>query len=115
MPGTYSVRVTLPEGYVYTVGGADSLARRTDEATVTIDLGELHMGETLVGRERRRAEAGVRRRRGLVRRGRRRPQADRRQRRAGRDGATALTDGADAGKTLERNDGRDRAATALTA
>ena len=49
MPGTYSVRVTLPEGYVYTVGGADSLALRTDEAAVTIGLGELHMGETLSG------------------------------------------------------------------
>ena len=49
MPGAYSVRITLPEGYVYTAGGADSMAKRTDEATVTLDLGELHMGETLGG------------------------------------------------------------------
>ena len=49
MPGAYSVRITLPEGYVYTAGGADSLVERTDEATVTLDLGELHMGETLSG------------------------------------------------------------------
>ncbi|MFR2151228.1 MAG: SdrD B-like domain-containing protein, partial [Christensenellales bacterium] len=49
MPGTYSVRITLPEGYVYTAGGAGSMAERTDEATVTLDLGELHMGETLGG------------------------------------------------------------------
>ena len=49
MPGAYSVRVTLPDGYVYTAGGADSLAERTNDATVTLDLGELHMGETLSG------------------------------------------------------------------
>ena len=49
MPGTYSVRITLPEGYIYTVGGADSLADRTDESTVTLDLGELRMGEMLSG------------------------------------------------------------------
>lgn len=49
MPGAYSVRITLPEGYVYTAGGAGSMAKRTDEATVTLDLGELHMGETLGG------------------------------------------------------------------
>ena len=49
MPGTYAVRITLPEGYVYTAGGADSLAERTDESTITLDLGELHMGETLSG------------------------------------------------------------------
>lgn len=49
MPGAYSMRITLPEGYVYTAGGAGSMAERTDEATVTLDLGELHMGETLGG------------------------------------------------------------------
>lgn len=37
MPGAYSVRITLPEGYVYTAGGAGSMAERTDEATVTLD------------------------------------------------------------------------------
>ena len=47
MPGAYSVRVTLPEGYVYTLDGGDSLAGQTDGATVTLELGELHMGETL--------------------------------------------------------------------
>ena len=49
MPGAYSVRITLPEGYVYTAGGTGSMAERTDEVTVTLDLGELHMGETLGG------------------------------------------------------------------
>ena len=49
MPGAYSVRIMLPEGYVYTTDGGDSLAERTDESTVTLDLGELHMGEVLSG------------------------------------------------------------------
>ena len=49
MPGEYSVRITLPDGYVYTAGGGDSLAERTDDATVTLNLGELSMGETLSG------------------------------------------------------------------
>lgn len=70
MPGAYSVRITLPEGYVYTAGGAGSMAERTDEATVTLDLGELHMGETLGGHNGWRAETCVSRRRGLVRFGR---------------------------------------------
>ena len=47
MPGRYSLRVTLTDGYVYTVGGMDSAAERRNEATTVIDLGELAMGETL--------------------------------------------------------------------
>ena len=47
MPGRYSLRVTLTDGYVYTVGGIDSAAERQDEATTVIDLGELAMGEAL--------------------------------------------------------------------
>lgn len=47
MPGRYSLRVTLTDGYVYTVGGMDSAAERQNEATTVIDLGELAMGETL--------------------------------------------------------------------
>ena len=49
MPGRYSLRVTLTDGYVYTVGGMDSAAERQDEATTVIDLGELAMGEALSG------------------------------------------------------------------
>ena len=47
MPGRYSLRVTLVDGYVYTVGGMDSAAERQDEPTIVIDLGELAMGETI--------------------------------------------------------------------
>ena len=47
MPGRYSLRVTLVDGYVYTVGGMDSAAERQDEPTTVIDLGELAMGETI--------------------------------------------------------------------
>lgn len=99
MPGAYSVRITLPEGYVYTAGGTGSMAKRTDEATVTLDLGELHMGETLGGITVGALKACVSRRRGLV-------DSDDDGRRQvgdiGVQGATVrlnVTDGADAGKT----------------
>ncbi len=43
-PGEYGLRVELPEGYVYTAGGAGSRAPRQDEPTATLRLGLLEMG-----------------------------------------------------------------------
>ena len=44
MPGDYALRVTLPEGYVFTAAGGDSLAPRTDSTSVVIPLESLTMG-----------------------------------------------------------------------
>lgn len=44
MPGEYTLLVTLEEGYVFTAGGGDSLAARSDEPVTRIELGELEMG-----------------------------------------------------------------------
>lgn len=44
MPGSYALRVTLPDGYVFTAEGGDSLAPRTDSAIISIPLDPLEMG-----------------------------------------------------------------------
>lgn len=44
MPGSYALCVTLPEGYVFTAAGGDSLAPRTDSPTAEIPLDPLEMG-----------------------------------------------------------------------
>lgn len=48
-PGSYVLYVTLEEGYVYTTGGADSRAERSDAVASVISLGELAMGQTIGG------------------------------------------------------------------
>ena len=47
MPGEYMLQVTLPEGYVFTAEGGDSLASIGDGSSVMIDLGELAMGGSI--------------------------------------------------------------------
>lgn len=49
MPGAYSLRVTLSSGYVFTVGGADSLVPRSDGTDAVLNLGELAMGSAIEG------------------------------------------------------------------
>ena len=49
MPGEYALRVTLPDGYVFTAVGGDSLAPRTDSASVVIPLEALPMGGAMTG------------------------------------------------------------------
>lgn len=44
MPGSYTIRVTLDEDYVFTAGGGHSLAARSDERVAQVALGELSMG-----------------------------------------------------------------------
>ncbi|MDO5379011.1 MAG: SdrD B-like domain-containing protein, partial [Clostridia bacterium] len=44
MPGEYTLFVTLEEGYVFTAGGGDSLAPRSNESVARVELGELEMG-----------------------------------------------------------------------
>ena len=68
--------------------------------------GRIAHGRNTLGRECRRTEADLRRRRGLDGRGRRRPQAERRRGRAGRDGADAHHGRRGRGHDSERNDGR---------
>ena len=46
-PGEYAIQAQLPDGYVYTAAGADSLAPRQDAAQATIHLGLLEMGGTI--------------------------------------------------------------------
>lgn len=46
-PGSYTLRVALPEGYVYTRDGGDSVAAHAFDAQQTISLGEIAMGSTL--------------------------------------------------------------------
>ncbi len=45
MPGVYSLRCTLPEGYVYTREGKASIALRSNEPQTVISLDALKMGE----------------------------------------------------------------------
>lgn len=47
MPGRYSMRVDLPQDYVFTAGGGDSLAGNESGCSATIELGELSMGGTI--------------------------------------------------------------------
>ncbi|MBR1409288.1 MAG: carboxypeptidase regulatory-like domain-containing protein [Clostridia bacterium] len=49
MPGSYKLRISLEEGYVFTCGGADSAAQRSDETEQTIALSPLAMGEAREG------------------------------------------------------------------
>ena len=49
MPGDYALRVTLPEGYVFTAADGDSLAPRTDSPSVVIPLDALPMGGEMTG------------------------------------------------------------------
>ena len=44
MPGDYALRVTLPEGYVFTAADGDSIAPRTDSPSVVLPLEALEMG-----------------------------------------------------------------------
>lgn len=47
MPGEYTLRVTLPEGYQYTAEGGESRAARTGMAEAEIALGALTMGSSI--------------------------------------------------------------------
>ena len=47
VPGSYTLRIALPEGYVYTRDGGDSAAAHALDAQQTISLGEIAMGMTL--------------------------------------------------------------------
>lgn len=47
MPGEYSLRVTLESGWVFTAEGGDSRASRDEGRSCLIELGQLHMGETI--------------------------------------------------------------------
>ena len=47
VPGSYTLRITLPEGYVYSRDGGDSAAAHKIDAQQTISLGEIAMGSTL--------------------------------------------------------------------
>ena len=49
MPGKYMLQAVLPEGYVFTRDGGESVAAATGENTALIDLGELQMGQTIGG------------------------------------------------------------------
>lgn len=44
MPGRYVLRVTLPEGYLYTAEGGESRASRTGTVETELPLGDLPMG-----------------------------------------------------------------------
>lgn len=44
MPGSYALRVTLPEGYAFTMDGAESVAPHAAQTEAVIDLGALSMG-----------------------------------------------------------------------
>ena len=44
MPGRYALRVDLPQDYVFTTDGGDSLAERDAGCSATVELGELAMG-----------------------------------------------------------------------
>ena len=44
MPGAYALRVELPQDYVFTAGGNDSLAGNESGCSAEIELGELEMG-----------------------------------------------------------------------
>ncbi len=44
MPGRYALRVDLPQDYVFTTGGGDSLAGGDAGCSATVELGELTMG-----------------------------------------------------------------------
>ncbi len=48
-PGDYALRVTLPEGAVYTAKGGESLAPRQDERTAQLQVGTLAMGGAISG------------------------------------------------------------------
>ena len=47
MPGHYSLRVDLPQDYVFTTGGGDSLAGNEAGCSATVELGELAMGGSI--------------------------------------------------------------------
>ena len=47
MPGEYTLKVELPEGYVFTRAGGASLAEETGESSAMLPLGTLAMGETI--------------------------------------------------------------------
>ena len=49
VPGVYSLRVELPEGYVYTREGGDSAAAHSLDGSQTIHLGTIAMGQTVEG------------------------------------------------------------------
>lgn len=46
-PGRYTLTVELTDGYVYTAEGGQSIVPRTDSRIVTLDLGELAMGQIM--------------------------------------------------------------------
>jgi len=47
MPGDYSIRVTLDDGYVFTSGGAESIAPHGEAGSADIPVGTLGMGGTI--------------------------------------------------------------------
>ena len=48
-PGSYSLRIELPEGYVYTREGGDSATAHALDVQQTISLGDIAMGQTVKG------------------------------------------------------------------
>lgn len=48
-PGDYAIAVTVPQGYVYTAEGADSVSPRQNESISVVQLGALGMGQTISG------------------------------------------------------------------
>lgn len=46
-PGAYQLAVKLPEGYVFTRAGGQSMADATGESEAVLSLGELAMGQTM--------------------------------------------------------------------
>ena len=47
VPGSYTLRISLPDGYVYTRDGGDSVAAHALGTEQTVSLGEIAMGSTL--------------------------------------------------------------------
>lgn len=47
MPGSYTLRIELPEGYVYTLDGKDSVTLRSNDVISEFNVGQLRMGETI--------------------------------------------------------------------